>query len=58
MEDKIKSFAISTIAREHSNWTVDIEMDTFNGVMRFLVRGNSSDTVRWLAKLVTVEVGG
>jgi hypothetical protein len=47
----------TTIAKEDPVWDVNVTMDTYNGVMRFQVKG-SAETIRWHAKLMTVEVGG
>ena len=48
----------TVITKDDGSWNINISIDNFNGVLKFIVNGNMGQTVRWLARLTTVEVGG
>ena len=48
----------TVITKDDGSWNINISIDNFNGVLKFIVNGNLGQTVRWLARLTTVEVGG
>lgn len=48
----------TTIAKDDLTWDVDVSVDTFNGVLKIRAKGDTGQTVRWVAKIATVEVGG
>ena len=48
----------TVIAKDDGSWNIVIGIDNFNGVLKFTANGNLSQTVRWLCRLTTVEVGG
>ena len=48
----------TTIAKDDLTWDTDVTVETLNGVLRIRAKGNTGQTVRWVAKVSTVEVGG
>jgi hypothetical protein len=46
------------IAKDDLAWDADVTVETLNGVLRIRAKGNTGQTVRWVAKVSTVEVGG
>jgi hypothetical protein len=48
----------TTIAKDDTTWDADVTVETLNGVLRIRAKGNTGQTVRWVAKVTTVEVGG
>lgn len=47
-----------TIAKDDLTWDADVTVDTYNGVLKIRAKGNTGQTIRWVAKVSTVEVGG
>lgn len=48
----------TTVAKDDLTWDADVSVDTFNGALRIRAKGNTGQSVRWVAKVSTVEVGG
>lgn len=48
----------TTIAKDDLTWDTEVSVDTFNGALKIRAKGDSGQTVRWVAKVATVEVGG
>jgi len=53
----VGSIIITTIGGD-SSWSVDAVADTAYGSLKILVTGEASKTIRWVAKVDTVEVTG
>lgn len=48
----------TTIGKDDASWDAEVTVETLNGVLRIRAKGNTGQTVRWVAKVSTVEVGG
>lgn len=49
---------VQLVARDSSAWTTLVDADTVNGALRIKVIGENGKTIRWVAKIDTVEVIG
>jgi hypothetical protein len=49
---------VTTIAEDDAAWTVAASADTTNGALTITCTGNDETTVRWVAVVRLVEVGG
>lgn len=48
----------TVIAKDDLTWDAEVTVDTFNGVLKIRAKGDAGQTIRWVAKVATVEVGG
>jgi hypothetical protein len=49
---------VQLVARDSSAWSTLVDADTVNGALRIKVTGENGKTIRWVAKIDTVEVIG
>lgn len=48
----------TVVAKDDLTWDAEVSVEPFNSALRVRAKGSTAQTVRWVAKVATVEVGG